>query len=196
MGEQSSPLQVDVGTEETSERNPNQNDRGNTGVIDFLQCCCLLLLTLLYLLFRAMVIITLCVLPIAEIAIGALYLKDCPFKPFVPVYLLVMGVFSLLLGPLLIAAQLTGERAQWLGVAAVKLLCTFLFCWSSAGIKSIMTLEPSYLESSLEYCNKTLFEFTSGITAVTFAVGLLWFVWTCGPASLLCLGSFFTAFIE
>ncbi|TRZ03586.1 hypothetical protein DNTS_013500 [Danionella cerebrum] len=78
-------------------------------------------------------------LPIAQVSIGAIYLNECPKQPYIPVYLLVSGVFSLLLG-LLSCLPCTQEPEDGVQTPLSR-LCTawnslvslFLFCWFIAG---------------------------------------------------------------
>ncbi|KAG7241630.1 hypothetical protein INR49_025550 [Caranx melampygus] len=39
----------------------------------------------------------LCILSIVQIAIGTVYLNECPLQPYIPIYLIVMGVFWVVL---------------------------------------------------------------------------------------------------
>ncbi|TMS02142.1 hypothetical protein E3U43_007682 [Larimichthys crocea] len=79
--------------------------------------------------------ILLCVMPIAEIAIGAVYLDDCPRQRYIPIYLIVMGVFSLVLALLscLPCAQepKDGSTNPLSRICATwnSLITCFLFCW-------------------------------------------------------------------
>ncbi|RXN06809.1 transcription initiation factor TFIID subunit 6 [Labeo rohita] len=78
-------------------------------------------------------------LPIAQVSIGAIYLHDCPKQPYIPIYLLVSGVFALVLG-LLSCLPCTQEPEDGTQ-SPLSSLCTawnsvvslFLFCWFIAG---------------------------------------------------------------
>ncbi|XP_035772487.1 uncharacterized protein LOC118456116 isoform X3 [Neolamprologus brichardi] len=65
---------------------------------------------------------------IAQLIMGALNLHDCPREPFIPIYLLVIGVVTLLFSIL-----------QWLKAtfncwsAWSCLVSLFVFCWFIAG---------------------------------------------------------------
>lgn len=70
---------------------------------------------------------------------GAVYLHDCPRQPFIPIYLIVMGVFGIvltLLSCLPCARQNRDEPPNPLSRVCVfwnSLTSTFLFCWFIAG---------------------------------------------------------------
>ncbi|KAL7835228.1 hypothetical protein SRHO_G00294750, partial [Serrasalmus rhombeus] len=78
-------------------------------------------------------------LPIAQLVIGGLYLHECPVQPYIPIYLLVSGAFSVVLAVLscLPCTQEPEDGSQ----SALSSLCTawnslvtlFLFCWFIAG---------------------------------------------------------------
>ncbi|KAL1262347.1 hypothetical protein QQF64_007612 [Cirrhinus molitorella] len=70
---------------------------------------------------------------------GAIYLHDCPKQPYIPIYLLVSGVFALVLG-LLSCLPCTQEPEDGtqsplssLCTAWNSLVSLFLFCWFIAG---------------------------------------------------------------
>nr|XP_033507447.1 transmembrane protein 272-like [Epinephelus lanceolatus]XP_033507448.1 transmembrane protein 272-like [Epinephelus lanceolatus] len=71
------------------------------------------------------------VMPIAQIVIGAIYQHDCPRQPYIPIYLLVMGVVSLLLTVLSIlpcCANFGNQSKTWSCFVSL-----FFFCWFIAG---------------------------------------------------------------
>ncbi|XP_057205026.1 transmembrane protein 272-like isoform X1 [Triplophysa rosa] len=79
------------------------------------------------------------VLPIAQVSIGGVYLNDCPKQPYIPIYLLVSGVFALVLG-LLSCLPCTqepedGTQTPLSGLCTAwnSLVSLFLFCWFIAG---------------------------------------------------------------
>ncbi|KAA0701429.1 hypothetical protein E1301_Tti024080 [Triplophysa tibetana] len=79
------------------------------------------------------------ILPIAQVSIGGIYLNDCPKQPYIPIYLLVSGVFALVLA-LLSCLPCTQEPEDGTQTPLSR-LCTswnslvslFLFCWFIAG---------------------------------------------------------------
>ncbi|XP_046695629.1 transmembrane protein 272-like [Silurus meridionalis] len=101
-------------------------------------------------------------LPISQLVIGVLYLKECPRQPLVPVYLLVSGVFALVL---VVLSCLPCAQEEEQGGGAINTLCTtwnsivtiFLFCWFIAGNVWVYSIyEPSYDTHTPEYREDTL----------------------------------------
>ncbi|XP_068569438.1 transmembrane protein 272-like [Cebidichthys violaceus] len=100
------------------------------------------------------------ILPIAQLVVGAVYQKDCPRQPYIPIYLLVMGVFSLLTNMLsfLPCSASFGNLVKTLSF----FVSLFIFCWFIAGNVWIYSIyEPNYNNTgSMDtYCNKTLYLF-------------------------------------
>ncbi|XP_036404333.1 transmembrane protein 272-like [Megalops cyprinoides] len=133
-----------------------------------------------------------CVLPIAQIAIGVVYLKDCPRQHYIPIYLLVLGVFGLALG-VLSCLPCSREREDG-GQSTLGTLChvwnslvsAFLFCWFIAGNVWIYSIyPPSYNQTqpNPEYCNKTLYLFAFWITTLVY----LFFALCCCALICMCL---------
>ncbi|KAK9967106.1 hypothetical protein ABG768_001523 [Culter alburnus] len=124
-------------------------------------------------------------LPIAQIAIGAVYLQDCPQQNYIPVYVLVSGVFNVLLGLLscLPCARETEEGYTLLSLTCTlwnALVSTFLFCWLISGSVWIYSIYPPNYNQTLAgvpYCNKTLYLFAFWTTTLGYVligvVGLL-----------------------
>ncbi|KAI5615814.1 hypothetical protein C0J50_0495, partial [Silurus asotus] len=117
-------------------------------------------------------------LPVSQLVIGVLYLKECPRQPLVPVYLLVSGVFALVL---VVLSCLPCAQEEEQGGGAINTLCTtwnsivtiFLFCWFIAGNVWVYSIyEPSYDTHTPEYCAKTLYLFAFWtITLVYIIIG-------------------------
>lgn len=131
-----------------------------------------------------------CVLPIAQIAIGAVYLQDCPRQHYIPIYLVVMGVFGLLLG--LLACLPCAKEPEDGTASPLNRLCTswnslvslFVFCWFITGNVWVYSIyEPNYNQTMTEvdpYCNKTVYLFAFWtITLVYILVGLFLFTGCC-----------------
>ncbi|XP_066516048.1 transmembrane protein 272-like [Hoplias malabaricus] len=130
-------------------------------------------------------------LPIAQLVIGGLYLHDCPVQPYIPVYLLVSGAFSMVLTVLscLPCAQEPEDGRQ----SALSSLCTawnslvtlFLFCWFITGNVWIYSIyQPSY-NPGLGYCSKVLYLFAFWSTTVVYI--LLGLLLLGGCCAMLCL---------
>uniref|UniRef100_A0A7N8YR95 Uncharacterized protein n=1 Tax=Mastacembelus armatus TaxID=205130 RepID=A0A7N8YR95_9TELE len=105
--------------------------------------------------------------------IGATHLNRCPVQPYIPIYLIVMGVSSLL------SLSLTYIRSSWKeGVVYIlilsHLLCLFLV--GSAWIYS--TYPPTYSPETDQYCHKTTYQFAFVVTTLVWITVTLIFV--CG----------------
>ncbi|XP_070849732.1 transmembrane protein 272-like [Chaetodon trifascialis] len=120
--------------------------------------------------------VVLCAMPIAEIAIGSVYLHDCPQEDHIPIYLIVVGVFSLALTLLscLPCARESKDGNPLSRVCAVwnSFASLFLFCWFIAGNVWIYSIyQPNYNKNttSMEpYCDKTLYLFAFWTTTLTY----------------------------
>uniref|UniRef100_UPI0037E7121C transmembrane protein 272-like n=1 Tax=Semicossyphus pulcher TaxID=241346 RepID=UPI0037E7121C len=104
-------------------------------------------------------------LGIVHLVIGAIYLYDCPAQHYIPIYLLVMGVVTLMQHMLLFCpytARFASSKA-W-----ISLIVLFLFCWFITGNVWIFSIyEPNYNKTAAPinaYCNKTLYLFAYWIT--------------------------------
>ncbi|XP_054457879.1 transmembrane protein 272-like [Anoplopoma fimbria] len=101
------------------------------------------------------------IMPLAQLVVGAVYQNDCPKQPYIPIYLMVMGVVSLVLTVLSLLPCCARFEIQ--SMAWSCLVALFFFCWFTAGNVWIYSIyEPSYNQtaSSMDtYCNKTLYLF-------------------------------------
>lgn len=72
---------------------------------------------------------------------GAVYLQDCPKQPYIPIYVLVCGVFGVFLG--LLVCLPCAKDSEDGGSNNLSLICgfwnalvsAFLFCWVISGKK-------------------------------------------------------------
>lgn len=117
------------------------------------------------------------VVSIAYIAIGAVYLHDCPVQEMIPIYLIVAGAFACFpfLGDLcsskgsesFFKIKLRKSFASW-----NSLVTKFLFCWFLTGNYWIYSVfEPSYDKNGTDvsrYCNKTLYLFSFSTTTIIY----------------------------
>ncbi|XP_029696695.1 uncharacterized protein isoform X2 [Takifugu rubripes] len=139
--------------------------------------------------------VALCIMPVTQIAIGAVHLDDCPREPQIPIYLIVSGVFSLalaLLSCLPCSRQVNDEPTNPLSrvcTAWNSLTTFFLFCWFVVGYVWIYSIyEPNYNKTATAvdpYCDRTLYLFALGTTALVFI--LLGLVCVVGCCVLVCL---------
>ncbi|KAM9501204.1 transmembrane protein 272-like isoform 2-T6 [Clarias gariepinus] len=121
---------------------------------------------------------------------GAKYLNECTKENYIPVYVLVSGVFSLLMA--LLTCLPCGQKDN----STLKCLCSiwhilvssFTFCWFIAGSVWIYSIYPPNYNSTLvdvPYCNKTLYLFAFWTTTLMYI--LLAVVFMCGCCYLICL---------
>ncbi|XP_029932482.1 uncharacterized protein LOC115376832 [Myripristis murdjan] len=85
-------------------------------------------------------------LPIAHIAIGAVYRNECPAAPFIPLYLIVSGAGSLLLTAHLAFPKFIGWNEDGLGFKSWLYynisLSLFLFIWFIFGSYHVYSIYP------------------------------------------------------
>ncbi|XP_030609878.1 transmembrane protein 272-like [Archocentrus centrarchus] len=134
------------------------------------------------------------ILPIAQIAVGAKYLDQCPQQHYIPIYLIVVGVFSLIVA-LLACLPCAKEREDgtsnplsWICRTWNSLISFFIFCWFIAGNVWIYSIyEPNYEKNTthpVPYCNKTLYLFAFWTTTLAYILLGVFFV--CGCLVLIC----------
>uniref|UniRef100_UPI0037E7C9A9 transmembrane protein 272-like n=1 Tax=Semicossyphus pulcher TaxID=241346 RepID=UPI0037E7C9A9 len=138
-----------------------------------------------------------CILPIAQIAIGVVHLDNCPRQHYIPIYLIVVGVFGLLLAVLscLPCAQeptddttnpLSRVCATWNSITSF-----FLFCWFIAGNVWIYSIyQPNYDKNSTDtdpYCDKTLYLFAFWTTTLVYILFGLSLIGCCCTICCVCL---------
>ncbi|XP_041842617.1 transmembrane protein 272-like [Melanotaenia boesemani] len=138
-----------------------------------------------------------CILPIAQIAIGSVYLNDCPRQQYIPIYLIVSGVFGLILGVL--SCLPCAQEPEDGTVNLLSRICTawnsltsfFLFCWFITGNVWIYSIyEPNYNKTATDvnlYCNKTLYLFAFWTTTLVYILLGLFLVIGCCVLFCFCL---------
>ncbi|KAL4006775.1 diphosphomevalonate decarboxylase [Sarotherodon galilaeus] len=127
-------------------------------------------------------------------ALGAKYLHECPREHFIPIYLIVVGVFGLILSLLscLPCARESEEGASnplsTICIAWNSLTSVFLFCWFIAGNVWIYSIyQPNYIKNTTDvssYCNKTLYLFAFWTSTLVYILVGLFFL--CGSLVLMC----------
>ncbi|XP_042155980.1 transmembrane protein 272-like [Oncorhynchus tshawytscha] len=115
-------------------------------------------------------------LPVAQIAIGGMFLENCPQQRYIPIYLVVTGVFALALA-VLSCLPCTREQDEGEQQSPLSSLCTawnslvslFLFCWFIAGNVWIYSIFPAnYNEEEALHCNKNLYLFAFWTTTLVY----------------------------
>ncbi|XP_033746204.1 transmembrane protein 272-like [Pecten maximus] len=119
-------------------------------------------------------------LPIAEIAIGASYLHDCPAERLIPIYLIVAGVFGTLKGIGLIGQSVKSRKNNTEGPEDEKkqptnpfdsLVNLFLFAWFICGNVWVYGLKDEWVSSPAtagNYCHPTLYYFSFWVITTTY----------------------------
>ncbi|TNM93804.1 hypothetical protein fugu_001980 [Takifugu bimaculatus] len=139
--------------------------------------------------------VALCIMPVAQIAIGAVHLDDCPREPYIPIYLIVLGVFTLalaLLSCLPCSRQASDEPTNPLSrvcTAWNSLTTLFLFCWFVAGNVWIYSIyKPNYDKTAADpYCDRTLYLFAFWTTTLVYILLGFFFVGGCCVLVCFCL---------
>ncbi|XP_072544680.1 transmembrane protein 272-like [Salminus brasiliensis] len=123
-------------------------------------------------------------IPIAQIAMGVVYLNECPKQHYIPLYLVVCGVFSTVRS--LLSCLPCNKKEEDGSSSGLNILCNvwnglvfaFMFCWFISGSVWIYSIYPPNYNSTMPgepYCNKTLYLFAFWTTTVTYIIlaGLL-----------------------
>lgn len=158
--------------------------KSSSGVLDFLRSVILLLLGTLG--CSILVGVTV-IIPVSMIVIGTTYLSDCPAEKYIPIFLVMGGVFGVLKTVLdvcskcrhpdssgeagrNIAEEQRAEERTW-----GTLVNCFLFAWYVAGCVWVYRVyPPDYVNvESPAFCDKTLYLFAFGlVTAGLLSLGL------------------------
>lgn len=133
------------------------------------------------------------IMSVAYIAIGGVYLHDCPVQEMIPKYLIVAGAFKIILS-LLTGLPCNQDSKRCLSTffkVWKSLVSIFLFCWFIAGNYWIYSVfEPSYDKNGTDvglYCNKTLYLFSFWTTTLIYIVlGFLSVICCCCCFCLCC----------
>ncbi|XP_070552887.1 transmembrane protein 272-like [Ptychodera flava] len=125
-------------------------------------------------------------IPIAMIVMGAMHKDECPAEPYIPVYLIVCGAFSIVSCLMSMcmcvrrrSSQQDGDDDEDGGSCGLFSCCIsclsgligiFLFAWFIAGnVWIYRTNEPTYDDvTSDDYCHKTLYLFSFWLLTTTY----------------------------
>ncbi|XP_055529414.1 uncharacterized protein LOC129721175 isoform X2 [Wyeomyia smithii] len=150
--------------------------KSSTGMLDFLKNVTILLLGTLGCTIILGITI---VIPVCMIVFGAIYLHDCPQNDYIPVFLLVGGVFSVLKQLLHLSTRVRsreGQEFERLRQSPTQTLINcFMLGWFIIGSFWIYRIyEPNYDPALGKYCNKSLYLFTFWlITSVYMTLGII-----------------------
>ncbi|CAL8297937.1 unnamed protein product [Lota lota] len=102
------------------------------------------------------------------IGLGTIHLNNCPAQPYIPIYLIVLGVSSLLS---LVLSYVQSPRKQSvvsiLTSACISLLHIFNTCWFVAGTLWVFAIySPSYSDAEDGYCQKNVYHFAFYLTSL------------------------------
>ncbi|OCT90573.1 transmembrane protein 272 [Xenopus laevis] len=130
---------------------------------------------------------------IANIAIGAVYINDCPGQYLIPYYLIITGAVSLLL--LFLTCLPCGDgreppRTSWAVLCSQGVLMLFLFCFFIAGNVWVYSLYPD----STKQCNRILYLYAFWIiTLVYIFIGVAVILYMCVLGCLAVAAAYFAA---
>ncbi|XP_077597742.1 transmembrane protein 272 [Stigmatopora nigra] len=122
--------------------------------------------------------VLLCIVPIAHIVVGAVHLSDCPRQSYIPIYLVVVGVFLVLL--VLSVCLPCAKRAKegppnptcHYCLGWNSLLSLILLCWFVAGNIWIYSIyKPNYWKNASDvgsYCHKEVYLFAFWTTTLVY----------------------------
>ncbi|CAH0560767.1 unnamed protein product [Brassicogethes aeneus] len=151
--------------------------KSSKGVLDFLKNIIIIVLGTLGCTFILGVTI---VIPICMIVMGSLYLNDCPQGEYIPVYLLVGGIFGIVKQLLALSTRVrqTEEERQEENLRqspTQTLLNCFMLGWFIIGsVWVYKEYEPNFDPTSGKYCNKNLYMFAFWlITSVYILLGVI-----------------------
>lgn len=151
--------------------------KASKGMIDFLKnVICLLLGTV----GCSIVLGVTIVIPICMIAMGSIYLYDCPQGEYIPIYLLIGGIFGIIKQLLDLSAKVRQreeerEEERIRQSPTQTVINCFMLGWFIIGsVWVYKEYEPNYDPSRGKYCNRTLYLFAFWlITSVYIVLGVI-----------------------
>lgn len=113
------------------------------------------------------------IINIAMIAIGSVYLGQCPAQKYIPIYLIVGGVFGIVNNILEFVERWRYKDSDEEGPRYhLKAISLFMFAWFIAGCVWVYKIYPPDYENenSDKYCHKTLYLFTFWMFNISFII--------------------------
>uniref|UniRef100_A0A672GGR6 Uncharacterized protein n=1 Tax=Salarias fasciatus TaxID=181472 RepID=A0A672GGR6_SALFA len=129
----------------------------------------------------------------------SVYLQDCPINHYIPIYLIVAGVFGLVLGVVTSCLPSNPEGEEVAPPTLLtrccqfvyRLISLFLFCWFITGNVWIYSIyQPDYNKNTTNidhYCDKTLYLFAFWTTNLVYIILGLSLVCGCCTAFFTCV---------
>lgn len=157
--------------------------------------CTIIIGTLGFTIFLAILL----AIPIAMIAIGAVYKDDCPAERFIPIYLIVGGVFGIIKNISSLGQRAKNKDDEDKDEKNAKtnpfdgLIGCFLFAWFIAGNVWVYRTYNNFSTdpTAANYCHPTLYYFAFWIITATYIVcGLMCCCICCGGILAACCGAF------
>ncbi|XP_067436101.1 transmembrane protein 272-like isoform X2 [Thunnus thynnus] len=106
--------------------------------------------------------LVMCIVSITQLAVGAVYKNDCPQQPYIPIYLMVMGIITLLSLFSTVACNASSGSLHKVCSCLSGLVSLFFCCWFIAGNVWIYSIyEPNYDKTTTDveaYCDKTVYQ--------------------------------------
>ncbi|XP_034027421.1 uncharacterized protein LOC117511519 [Thalassophryne amazonica] len=107
--------------------------------------------------------------PIVQIAVGAVYMYECPVAPVIPVHVMVCGIWALLMMSLFALPKLLGSNTEtprsWVWTVWITTLVLLFFIWFIYGSYQVYVVyPPSYDKNSSS--NATHAELDTGLNAM------------------------------
>jgi len=117
------------------------------------------------------------VVPFCMLTIGSYYVKCCPAEPYIPVYLIVGGIFGLFKQFLTLKLRSQRSRQDDMEVSdssfaasLQSLINSFLLCWFITGCYWVYSAYDSDFDNpkAANYCNIVLYTFAFWLLTSTF----------------------------
>ncbi|XP_058832257.1 transmembrane protein 272-like [Topomyia yanbarensis] len=151
--------------------------KSSTGMWDFMKNVGTLLMGTLGCTFILGITI---VVPLSMIALGLIYLRDCPQSKYISLFLVVGGGFGVVKQMLHLSTRvrtrIEDQELERLRQSPTQTMINcFMFAWFIIGSFWVYGIyEPNYDPAKGEYCNKTLYLFTFWLlTSVYIALGIV-----------------------
>ncbi|XP_051918811.1 transmembrane protein 272-like [Hippocampus zosterae] len=129
-----------------------------------------------------------CIIPLAQIIMGAVHLDDCPRQHYIPIYLIVVGIFAIMLVAC-VCLPCAREPKDGppnpfcrISLGWNALLAVFLVAWFIAGNVWIYSIyKPNYYKnvtSAEPYCDKILYLFAFWTTTLIYCTSWWFCSWS------------------